>query len=141
LRHRLAEVWLGGQIAYHAKARARHERRAQALTALVIALFLGSLLSATLHAMHVMEKPSIFLAITLPVAAAAVGVILTVRQHRALAERYRAMEADVVSAQRSVRDMDARTMKTATSDAARVIAAENGDWLGAMWFLDVEHPP
>jgi hypothetical protein len=141
LRHRLAEVWVGGQIAYHAKACARHERRAQALTVLVIALFFGSLVSATLHAMHVMEKPSIFFSITLPVAAAAVGVILTVRQHRALAERYRAMEADLVSAQRSLRDMDAHTMTTATSEAARVIAAENGDWLGAMWFLDVEHPP
>jgi hypothetical protein len=35
----------------------------------------------------------------------------------------------------------AQTIGKTTSEGARVIAEENGDWFGAMWFLDVEHPP
>lgn len=62
------------------------------------------------------------------------------RQHRALAERYGRMHSDLVSVRRSLLDVDAQTIGRTTSEAARVIAEENGDWL-AMWFLDVEHPP
>jgi hypothetical protein len=142
LKRRLGDEWIGGQIAYHDKARRRHERRGRALTSLIVLLFVGAVVFPTLHAAtHTLEGPAIFLSVTLPVAAAAVGVILTVRQHRALAERYGRMHSDLVSVRRSLLDVDAKTITKTTSEAARVIAEENGDWFGAMWFLDIEHPP
>jgi cell division protein FtsL len=111
------------------------------LTSLVGLFFFGALVFATLHALDLVERLSIFLSVTLPTAAAAVGVILTVHQHRALAERYGRMRSRLVSVQESLRNADAQTIRKATSDAARVIAEENGDWFGAMWFHDVELPP
>ena len=76
----------------------------------------------------------------LPVAAAALGVVLTVRQHRALADRYRRMHADLIAVRRALLAADAATLEKTAQEAARLIAEENGDWLGAMWFLDLEHP-
>jgi SMODS and SLOG-associating 2TM effector domain 1 len=142
LKPRLADEWIGRQIAYHERARRRHKRRGSALTSLVLVFFSGTVLFAALHAAtHTLERVSIFLTVTLPVAAAAVGVILTVRQHRALAERYARMHSDLVSVRRSLLEVDAQSIGKTTSEAARVVAEENGDWFGAMWFLDVEHPP
>ena len=142
LRHWIADRWLGGQIAYHEKARRHHERRGLVLTWLIVACFIGTVGFATAHASTTAaEEVSVLFTITLPVAAAAIGVVLTVRQHHALAERYGRMHADLVGVRRSLLEVDAQTIRKATSEAARVIAEENGDWLGAMWFLDVEHPP
>ena len=142
LRQRLAEDWIGGQIAYHAKACREHERRGFVLTWLVLVCFFGMLAFATLHATtHTGEHFAVLFSITLPVAAGALGVVLTVRQHRALADRYRRMHADLVAVRRSLRKADAQTLGKVAQEAARLIAEENGDWLGAMWFLDVEHPP
>jgi hypothetical protein len=142
LKSRLADQWIGGQIAFHEGARRHHERRGAVLTWLILLFFAGTILFAALHAgTHILERASIFFTVTLPVAAAALGVILTVRQHRALAERYARMQSDLVSVRRSLLDVDRQTIGKATSEAARVVAEENGDWFGAMWFLDVEHPP
>lgn len=142
LRLRLADEWIGGQIAYHAKARRQHERRGLVLTWLILLCFTGAVVFATLHAATgAAERVSIQLSITLPVAAAAIGVVLNLRQHRALAERYTRMHSELVAVRRSLLDIDTQTISKATSEAARVIAEENGDWFGAMWFLDVEHPP
>jgi hypothetical protein len=142
LRRRLADDWIGGQIVYHASAKRRHERKNVVLTSAILVFFFGAVLFAALHATtESVERPAIFLSITLPVAAAAVGVVLTVRQHRALAERYGRMHSDLISIQQSFRSVDPGTIGKTTAEAARVIAEENGDWFGAMWFLDVEHPP
>jgi hypothetical protein len=141
LKLRLAEEWIGGQIAYHERARQRHERQGGVLTALVVLFFGGAVMSAFLHAWTHVERLSIFLSVTLPVAAAAVGVILTVHQHRALAERYGRMHSDLISVRESLRNVDAQTIGKTTSEAASKTAEENGDWFGAMWFLDVEQPP
>jgi predicted membrane protein len=142
LRRRLADEWIGGQISYHARARGRHERRGLVLTALVLVCFFGALAFAIVHATTTaLEVWAIRFSVALPVAAAALGVILTVRQHRALAERYHRMEGDLVAVRRSLHAADAETLAKVTSEAARIVAEENGDWFGAMWFLDVEHPP
>jgi hypothetical protein len=140
-RATLADRWVGGQIDYHVRARRRHERRARALTALILVLFAGVLFFAVAHAIHLIEDAAIVLSITLPVAAAAAGAILTTRQHRALAERYRRMHSDLEAVRRALREADSRTIGETAAEAAHVIAEENGDWFGAMWFLDVEHPP
>jgi hypothetical protein len=50
------------------------------------------------------------------------------------------MHADLVAVRRSLLRADAETIGKATQEAARLVAEENGDWLGAMWFLDLEHP-
>ena len=144
LKHRLADDWVGKQIDYHEGAQRRHRRSGRALTSVIVVLILGAVLSATVHAAMESERAheiSVFLSITLPVTAAALGVILTVRQHRALAERYRRMHADLVSVRESLLNVDVETIGKTASEAARVIAEENGDWFGAMWFLDVEEPP
>ena len=140
LRHHLVERWISGQIAYHAKACRQHERRGLLLTSLILLCFIGTVLFAALHATHEVEQASILLTVTLPVAAAALGVVLTVRQHRALADRYRRMHADLIAVRRALLAADATTLEKTAQEAARLIAEENGDWLGAMWFLDLEHP-
>jgi conflict system pore-forming effector with SLATT domain len=140
LRDRLAEQWIGGQISFHAKARDQHERRGLVLTTLILICFLGTVLFAALHATDAVERISILLTVTLPVAAAALGVVLTVRQHRALADRYRRMHADLLAVRRALLAADAGTLEKTAQEGARLIAEENGDWLGAMWFLDLEHP-
>ena len=141
LRHRLADSWIGGQISYHEAACRKHELRGRLLTSLILACFLGTIAFAFMHALTTrFHELSIVLTITLPVAAAAIGGVLTVRQHRALAGRYRRMHADLVAVRRSLRRADAKTIGRATQEAARLVAEENGDWLGAMWFLDLEHP-
>jgi hypothetical protein len=141
LRRRLADDWIGSQISYHAKACRQHERRWRLLTSLILICFFGTIVFAFLHAVTKrFEELSILLTITLPVAAAAIGGVLTVRQHRALADRYTRMHADLVAVRRSLLRADAKTIGRATQEAARLVAEENGDWLGAMWFLDLEHP-
>jgi hypothetical protein len=140
-RVKLADRWIGGQIHYHARAQRRHERRARALTVLILTLFAGVLVFAVAHAAHVIESIAILLSVTLPAAAAAAGAILTTRQHRALAERYRRMHSDLEAVRRAFREADSQTIGKTAAEAAHVIAEETGDWFGAMWFLDVEHPP
>jgi hypothetical protein len=141
LRRRLADDWIGSQISYHARACRQHQLRGRLLTSLILACFLGTIAFAFMHALtKQFHELSIVLTITLPVAAAAIGAVLTVRQHRALADRYRRMRADLVAVRRSLLRADAKTIGKATQEAARLVAEENGDWLGAMWFLDLEHP-
>jgi SMODS and SLOG-associating 2TM effector domain 1 len=140
LRRHLVERWIGGQIEYHAKAFRQHERNGLIFTSLILLCFFGTVLFAALHATDAVEQASIWLTITLPVAAAALGVALTVRQHRALADRYRRMHADLKAVRRAMLTADADTLEKTAQEAARLIAEENGDWLGAMWFLDLESP-
>jgi hypothetical protein len=140
LRRRLADGWIASQISYHARACRQHQLRGRLLTSLILACFFGTIAFAFMHALTSFHELSIVLTITLPVAAAAIGAVLTVRQHRALADRYRRMHADLVAVRRSLLRADAETIGKATQEAARLVAEENGDWLGAMWFLDLEHP-
>lgn len=141
LKRWLAGDWIEHQIQYHRRKAGEHERRERQYSVFVTLLFAFTLLAVLLHALHLREDVMTFLSIVLPVAAAAVGVILTVRQHRALAERFRRMETELADVKTDVLEADEETLQRAGTDAARVIAEENGDWFGAMWFLDIEHPP
>lgn len=150
LRRSLAVDWIGGQIGFHKRMRDLHERRNRWLTSIVLLLFVGTVVFAILHGRDgrgLLEDLSTALSIVLPAAGASLGAVLTVRQHRALAERSRRMHSDLVSVQRSLLDTpprllaETRMLAKASSEAARLIAEEAGDWLGAMWFLDIEHPP
>ena len=140
LRRHLVNRWIDGQIKYHEKAFPRHKLRGSIFTSLILLCFFGTVLFAALHATDAVERVSILLTITLPVAAAALGVVLTVRQHRALADRYRRMYADLIAVRRALLTADDVALEKTAQEAARLIAEENGDWLGAMWFLDLESP-
>ena len=141
LKSWLANAWIEDQIKYHRRKAREHEQRDKWLYRFVSGLFGLTLVAVTLDALEVREDVMAFLSIVLPVAAAAVRVILTVRQHRALAERFRRMEISHADVKTEVLEADEDTLQRAATDAAHVIAEENGDWFGAMWFLDIEHPP
>jgi len=141
LRRFLADDWIGGQIAFHGRARRRHERLARILDVLIFLCFLGTIAFATVRATELLGRnPTIVFSITLPIVAGSLGVLLTVRQHHALAERYARMRADLEAVRRALLDAEPQTIGRVASEAAQIIAEENGDWFGAMWFLDVEHP-
>jgi SMODS and SLOG-associating 2TM effector domain 1 len=140
LKRQLAEEWIGGQITFHHDKARRHGWRQELLSAAVVTSFVLTLFFAILHAHNVWHRASIFLSITLPTVGASLGVILTVGQHRALSRRYARMESELAVAQYAVREAESREqLALASSDAARTIAQETGDWFGAMWFLDIEH--
>jgi SMODS and SLOG-associating 2TM effector domain 1 len=140
LKRQLADEWIGAQIEYHDRAARRHGRWHRALAALVVLSFVATVPFAVLHALHVAEKVSTFLTITLPAAGASFGALLTVNQHHALRERHARMRSDLAVARRTVLNANADTLGMASSEAARAIAQETGAWFGAMWFLDIEHP-
>ncbi len=141
LQHILADRWIQGQIDYHEAKRGEHARYRRWLTSLIVLLFAGTFAFPVIHAIGTERKWAILCSITLPIAGASLGAILTVRQHHALAERYRRMRGDLIGVQTAL--LDAKTpsqLREAASEAARVVASEAGDWFGAMWFLDVDHP-
>jgi hypothetical protein len=78
--------------------------------------------------------------IVLPAAGASLGALLTINQHKAQSERYARMIADLAVVRRTLLNANPRTLPQASSEAARVVAQETGVWVGAMWFLDIEHP-
>ncbi len=137
----LAEDWIGGQMHYHDGAARYHRRRARIFTATVLLLFFLTILLAALHAWDPDEEKWVWLSITLPAVAASLGVMLTVGQHRALAERSTLMGSNLAVVQRAVLDADATTLARTSAEAAQVIAEESGDWFGALWFMNIEHPP
>jgi len=141
LRLWLAEEWIGGQIQYHARAVRQHKRWALILIATVIFLFVATMVLAFLHALDIGTDKVTFFAITLPAAAASLGVMLTLGQHRALAEGSALMRSNLAVAQRDILDADASTLARTSAEAAQVIAAESGDWFGALWLTNMEHPP
>jgi SMODS and SLOG-associating 2TM effector domain 1 len=141
LKQSLAERWIQVQIDFHKSKAAYHNRLHWILTGIVFALFGLTIPVAIAHALEWLENVMIILSIVLPAAGASLGILLTVSQHRALKERYSKMGSDLESVQAAVRESDAETLQTVSLEAARVIAEESGDWFGAMWFLDIEHPP
>ena len=140
LKQTLADEWIGEQIAYHDIASRRHARSHRRHVVPVALLFLATIAFAWLHSRHQIENASIFFSVTLPAAGASLGVLLTVNQHRALAERYRRMRSDLIVVRRNILDATAESLVKVSSEAARVIAQETGAWISSMWFLDIEHP-
>jgi conflict system pore-forming effector with SLATT domain len=141
LKKWLADNWIATQIEYHEGAAKKHKRWNFVLTWTAILLFAATIPFAYAHATHKLGHWSVFLSITLPAAAASLGVLVTVRQHRALRERFGRMRTDLLAVQQALGEANRATLGKTSSEAARVIAQESGDWFGAMWFLDIEHPP
>ncbi len=141
LQHVLADRWIQGQIDYHRASGEKHERYGRRLTFVILLLLAGTIAFPILHATETATDWAVLCSIALPIAGGSLGAILTVRQHHALAERYRRMRGDLIVVQKGI--LDAKTtqqLREAASEAARVVMSEAGDWFGAMWFLDVDHP-
>jgi hypothetical protein len=139
LRDAIEHEWIGGQIAYHEAAARLHRGRARVLEVVAALLFLATLIAAAVHATAEGGRLPEFLAITFPAAAASVGAWLSIRQHRALERRSEQMLGDLRRLQADVAAAEPRELAVLAANAARVIAQETGDWLGAMWFLEMEH--
>jgi len=111
------------------------------LAALIALLGIGTVVFPSLHAAEVATSTAVFFSIVLPVAGLSLGAILTIRQHHALASRFHRMRNDLLSVRDMLLDADTATkLRRSAFEAARIVADEAGDWLGAMWFLDADHP-
>jgi len=140
LKDAIVRQWIGGQIAFHRGAAARHERADRILVAGTTGAFALTIAAVAVHALDVWHEEALFLSIALPAAGASLGALATVGQHRALARRYEQMHGDLEVIRRAAEAaVTVGEPRAASSEAARVIAQEGGDWFGAMWFLDVEH--
>jgi SMODS and SLOG-associating 2TM effector domain 1 len=138
IRSRVAG-WIKGQICYHKRTAGDHASSDARYRLAIASLLILAVVFAVLDAAEVGGRAPLFLAIVLPAAGAAIGAFGTVAQHRALKERSLKMQSDLAVALSAVLDADETQLGPASLDAARIIAAETGDWLGTMWFLDVEH--
>jgi hypothetical protein len=135
--------WIDGQIRYHRRNARRHARCDALLTPWVVGLFCAAAFCAGIRLFGLpdwLEKVFVAATITLPAIGAALGAWLTIAQHHALRIRYEGMEGDLASVLHDVRDADEERLREESRRAASVISDEGGDWLGTMWFLDVEHP-
>jgi hypothetical protein len=131
--------WIAGQIRYHGRAARRHRRWDGILTWAVWVLVVATVAAAFAHLLDEDSHRAVLLTITLPAIAAAIGAWLTITQHRALHTRFVRMESDLALVLDRLLESDS-DLKVASRDAARIISREGEDWLGTMWFLDVEHP-
>jgi SMODS and SLOG-associating 2TM effector domain 1 len=140
LKRRLADQWIGAQISYHGQRFKEHHRWHWLLLTTILVLFAAAVICAILDASGVGRSVTGFLSVLLPAAAASLGALLTVRQDRQLAERSRQISTDLREAQWQINHADEHGLVGTAMQAAHIMAEENEDWLGALWFLDVEHP-
>jgi SMODS and SLOG-associating 2TM effector domain 1 len=141
LKRRLSDEWIGRQIAYHRKASRDHRRWQRILERAIRVLFAAALICAILDATVVDRPVTGRLSVAFPAAGASLGALLTVRQHRQLAERSDKMIRDLEDAQWQIRTAVDHSMIVVTAlSAAGIMAEESEGWLGALWYLDVEHP-
>lgn len=141
LRDKLADKWIGAQISFHARRSVHHRRWHLLLLSTTLAAFSATFVCAIIDATGPLRQAMIFLSIALPGLGASVGALMTVTQHKALAERYRNMSSDLAGAQQAVREAgDTKELVAAVTAAANIMTEESDDWLGVLWFLDLEHP-
>jgi hypothetical protein len=136
----LVEAWINGQIDYHHRTAERYERHHRALTRLIECLFLGTFVTALIHAFGAWESPTlVFLAITLPAFGAALGGYRELRQFALHAERSRRardrLEQVKARMQRETDTDDARALAQA---AYSIMADENLDWFGVLELQNLE---
>jgi SMODS and SLOG-associating 2TM effector domain 1 len=141
LKRRLADDWIGDQIRYHQKRSKEHQKWQRILQVTILILFAAAVICAVLDAIKVSRNVTGCLSVAFPAAAASLGALLTVRQHRQLAERSEKMSKDLEEERLELEKAEGRRELASTgARAARIMADESEDWLGALWFLDVEHP-
>jgi SMODS and SLOG-associating 2TM effector domain 3/SMODS and SLOG-associating 2TM effector domain 1 len=133
-------AWISGQLDYHQKRRWHHEDWDFLLSTGAFVSFALAIVFALVHAFgDPLHGAALFLTVLLPALSAALGGLLSVGQHRALARRYEQMHTDLEIVKRFVERAGRSWAGPASIEAAKIINDESADWLGAMWFLDVDH--
>ena len=123
------------------EAKKEHQKWQRILQVTILILFAAAVICAVLDAIRVSRNVTGCLSVAFPAAAASLGALLTVRQHRQLAERSEKMSKDLEEERLELEKAEGRRELASTgARAARIMADESEDWLGALWFLDVEHP-
>jgi hypothetical protein len=138
LRRYLADAWVRGQLAYHDKTRARHERHHRTLGWLMAGLFTVSFVAAVLHAAGIghgatWEDTLVLFSIIVPAAGAAASGVAEQRDYRRHAERDGRMvvrlrgQVATVEAARTLADLRAAALETEA-----LMLQENSDWFGSV---------
>jgi hypothetical protein len=129
----LADVWLAGQIKYHAHVATRHERISEGLRAFVLILFALSIVVVVLDGLNrfgaVGHSWLGLLAVALPSLAAAVSGYGAQREFGQLADRSRRMEARLTVTRRHLCEVDTLdAMQTLALTAEQQMRGETADW-------------
>jgi hypothetical protein len=130
----LVNAWIDGQIEYHRKTAARFDRNHRALTLLIDALFLGTFVTALIHAFEWIDtRTLVFLAITLPAFGAAFGGYRELRQFALHAERYRRAGGRLEAVRSRLElETDPDVAQARALGAYSIMVEENLDWFGVL---------
>ena len=136
----LDDAWIGGQIAYHAKASSHFNQRHRLVTGLIYLTFLTTLFSVLFDL--VLEPKTdilVFLAISLPALGAALSGYRELRQYGLHAERYHRAKNRLEDIRVGMLAEDtAEEVKGRAVSAYAVMLEENLDWFGVLEFTDLE---
>jgi hypothetical protein len=145
LRSVLAINWVGGQVAYHDKAKSFHGAAHRALNRSVQLLFASAVAIAGIHALGLVgagAEPALYAAaIIFPALAAALLAIEHQREYRRNEERSAEMSIRLLRARNVL--ADAKSLVQLRDEARLVedmIMDENRDWFGLMRLRVLELP-
>jgi hypothetical protein len=139
-RDRIAAEWTARQVAFYRRGARISSRWYRWLTRVAEVLFGVAIASAIVHALGHLERATISTSVIASALGAALGAYTSVMQHRAVGARYDRMACDLAHRCAAISTTVAWDgLAVECSDAALSVAEENGDWLGAMWFLEIEH--
>ncbi|MCH8309818.1 MAG: hypothetical protein IIB17_04890 [Chloroflexi bacterium] len=145
-----ASAWVQDQADYHQRAAHQNEQKHQRLSYAITALFGATLLMAVFHALEVgghgsnhtnftISNALVFLALTLPALAGALGGVRAQREYERNADRFLAMVPYLQAIADRVRNApDLPTLRAAALDAENVMMEETQDWFMVMKFHDFE---
>lgn len=145
----LADRWIEHQASYYQRSAKSHRRRHRQLTEAIWTILILSILVATFHLLGVGEgehgsesrvgEVLVFLSISAPACAAALGGIRELHDHRRHAERYgRTARVLTTMGERMRSAGDGETTAAVASETARVIREEASDWFGVVRFEELD---
>lgn len=132
VQYLLVEVWMAGQVRYHAKTAAANHRRHGLLHTVVLVLFGISVVVAVLHVLDAYPPLSewfTFSAIAIPAAAAAISGFGAQREYGQLADRSRRMVVQLTETSQQMQKVDSiETLRHLALIAEQQLRGEAADW-------------
>ncbi len=149
LRRFLAKAWIEDQVSYQRKKSHRHEWNHQLISNITVAIFLTTLIIAGMDAIGAISDSAhdaplwtttvLYLSVTLPAVASALGGIGAQREHTRNAHRSGQMARYLTSLeQRMEVATDLPTIHSVARQAEAVMLQEIDDWFVTMEYRDVE---
>jgi hypothetical protein len=149
LKRFLAKAWIGDQVSYQKKKSHRHEWNNQWIANATVVIFVITLVIAGLSAVGVIGENArdaplwatfaVYLEITLPAVASALGGIGAQREHRRNANRSGQMARYLASLeQRMDTAADQETVGAVARQAEAIMVEDIDDWFVTMEYRDVE---